>query len=39
VQIKLTPEAKTVVEKFNLNLSECPGCKLKEYACTCEHSH
>lgn len=37
VQIKVTPEAKTVVEKFNLNLSECPGCKLKEYACTCDH--
>jgi len=37
VQIKDTPEAKAVAEKFNLNLSECPGCKLKEYACTCAH--
>lgn len=37
VQIKSTPEAKPVTEKFNLNLAECPSCKLKEYACTCEH--
>jgi hypothetical protein len=39
VQIKDTPEAKAVVEKFNLNLSPCPGCKLAEYACICSHSH
>jgi len=37
VQIKVTPDSKAVAEKFNLNLSECPGCKLKEYACTCGH--
>ena len=37
VQIKVTPEAKAVAVKFNLNLSECPGCKLKEYACICSH--
>lgn len=37
VQIKLTPDAKTVIEKFNLNLSDCPTCDYKEYACTCAH--
>lgn len=37
VQIKTTPEAKTVLEKFNLNVSTCPGCGLGEYACTCDH--
>ncbi len=39
VQIKVTPEAKTVVEKFTLNMAKCPECKLAEYACTCSHSH
>lgn len=39
VQIKLTPDAKTTVEKFTLNLSECPECKLPEYACICAHAH
>ena len=37
VQIKLTPDAKAVIEKFNLNLADCPTCELKEYACTCVH--
>ena len=37
IQIKPTPDAKTVMEKFNLNLSDCPTCKFKEYACTCDH--
>ena len=37
VQIKVTPGAKAVVEKFNLNLSKCPTCKFAEYACTCGH--
>ncbi len=39
VQIKSTPDAKTAVDKFTLNLAVCPGCKLSEYACTCEHTH
>jgi hypothetical protein len=39
VQIKTTPDAKAVVEKFTLNLSVCPECKLAEYACTCAHTH
>ena len=37
VQIKTTPDAKAVTEKFNLNLAQCPTCKNKEYACTCAH--
>lgn len=37
VQIKAKPDAKTVIEKFSLNLSDCPGCAYLEYACTCNH--
>jgi hypothetical protein len=37
VQIKTTPDAKAVTEKFNLNLAQCPTCKNNEYACTCAH--
>ena len=37
VQVKSTPESKTVIEKFYLNQSICPGCKLEEYACICGH--
>ena len=39
VQIKTTPSAKAVVEKFNLNMKDCPTCDFKEYACICEHDH
>ncbi len=37
--IKADPEAATVIEKFNLNLDDCPGCAYLEYACTCDHEH
>jgi hypothetical protein len=37
VQIKVTPDAKSVTEKFNLNLAKCPACENAEYACTCNH--
>jgi len=37
LNIKETPSSKTVRERFNLNLSECPTCDYKEYACVCEH--
>lgn len=37
VQIKVTPGAPAVVAKFNVNTAFCPGCKLAEYACTCDH--
>jgi len=35
--VQITPaNLKTVTSKFNVNLSTCSGCKLVEYACTCE---
>lgn len=37
VQVKATPDSKTVIEKFYLNQSTCPECKLEEYACICHH--
>jgi hypothetical protein len=37
VQIKTSADAKSVTEKFNLNLDQCPTCDHKEYACICEH--
>ena len=37
IQIKATPESKTVIERFNLDLSECPTCDYLEYACICGH--
>jgi hypothetical protein len=37
VQIKTTADAKSVTEKFNLNLADCPTCEHPEYACTCAH--
>lgn len=37
VQIKPTANSKPVIEKFNLNLNDCPTCEYKEYACVCEH--
>lgn len=39
VQIKTDAKAKTVTEKFNLNLSDCPTCDNAEYACECDHGH
>lgn len=37
VQIKSSPEAKSEVERLNVNLAICPGCQKPEYACTCSH--
>ncbi|YCM44642.1 hypothetical protein V2O64_01225 [Verrucomicrobiaceae bacterium 227] len=37
VSIKATPGAKTVREKFNLNMNDCPTCDFAEYNCTCDH--
>lgn len=37
VQIKANPDSKAEITKFNLNLSNCPGCQKAEYACTCSH--
>ena len=39
VQIKATPDAKTVIAKFQANLKDCPTCDFKEYACACDHGH
>ncbi len=39
LQVKLTPDAKTVTEKFTVNLNDCPTCEYKEYACICDHDH
>lgn len=39
VQIKPSADAKTVTERFNLNLEDCPTCDYKEYACICDHDH
>lgn len=37
VQIKPSPDAKTVVERFYLNTIVCSGCNNAEYACICGH--
>jgi hypothetical protein len=37
VQIRATAGAKMVNERFNVDTSTCPGCRLAEYACTCTH--
>lgn len=37
--VKSAPGEKSVTEKFTINLANCPECKLKEYACICEHDH
>lgn len=37
VQIKVSPDAPTVTERFNVDLSICGGCNHAEYACTCDH--
>lgn len=37
VQIKITPDAKPVYARFNVNTSVCSGCKNAEYACVCGH--
>jgi hypothetical protein len=40
LQIKTAPDAKSVTKRVTLNLANCPGCELAEYACTCEdHGH
>ena len=39
LQVKVSPDAKTVTEKIAVNLADCPTCEHKEYACTCSHGH
>lgn len=38
LQIKANADAKATIEKFHLNLSDCPTCEYKEYACICAHA-
>ena len=37
LQIKVTPDVTRVRETFYLNMSNCPSCEYKEYACICGH--
>jgi len=37
--IKTSSTEAPVREKFTLDLSDCPTCDYREYACTCDHSH
>ncbi|MCF6313385.1 MAG: hypothetical protein L3J39_13130 [Verrucomicrobiales bacterium] len=39
LQIKVTPDSKTITKKFYLDQGKCPECELEEYACICEHTH
>ena len=39
VTFKATPDATPVFARFTVNLADCPTCKYKEYACTCDHGH
>lgn len=39
LQIQAGPGEKTVTERFNLNLEQCPTCDFREYACICDHEH
>ena len=37
LQIYATPGDESIHEKFNLNMSRCPECDYREYACICGH--
>ena len=39
VQIKTSAKGKYTLDKFNLDMSKCPGCPYLEYACICDHDH
>ncbi|MES2997622.1 MAG: hypothetical protein V4733_12510 [Verrucomicrobiota bacterium] len=39
LQFKTTADGATVTERIAVNLADCSGCKLKEYACICDHDH
>lgn len=39
VNFQESPTSEIVRERFNANLSECPTCDYKEYACTCHDDH
>lgn len=37
VSVKTDAKAKTVTEKFTVDLAVCPSCQYQEYACICDH--
>lgn len=37
LQIKNNADAMTIIEQFQMDLSDCPTCNYKEYSCICEH--
>ncbi|MDA1068324.1 MAG: hypothetical protein O3C43_17690 [Verrucomicrobia bacterium] len=37
LNVKASPGAEPVRERFNINMSTCPECSLHEYACICGH--
>lgn len=37
LNVKTSPDANNVRERFNINMSTCPECSLHEYACICGH--
>ncbi len=39
IRIKITPDAKFKTLRLQMNLTDCPTCDYKEYACTCDHHH
>ena len=39
ITFNMTADADPVRAKFTVNLSDCPDCDYKEYACTCDHAH
>ncbi len=39
LRMKTAPDAKPVTERFTVDMSDCPTCEHKEYACTCDHGH
>lgn len=38
VRIRPAEGAQEVIERFTLNLADCPGCDFLEYACVCDHA-
>ena len=38
VSIQTAPDGEPTIARFTLNLSDCPTCDYKEYACICEHA-
>ena len=37
ISLKTSPDADMMRASMTLDLSDCPSCDYKEYACTCDH--